>query len=197
MKQLTVLLVVCMMATSVLADEDDETLVSKEIESNGFGGMVLKLTEVNRQTAFVGGWRGGWIINHTYVIGGGVYALINNIRPTVIRSEKDLLLDMEYGGFEFEYVVNSPELIHFSIYTLIGAGKVKYRERDRPGADVYGSDRFFVAEPAVSFMLNVTNYFRMGVGSSYRYINGVNLEGTSNSRLRGLSANLTLKFGKF
>ena len=197
MRQLALWLFLCLMGTSALAAQNDETLISGKIESGGFGALVSKLTEIDGKTAIIGGGRGGWIINHTFVVGGGGYGLVNNIKPEGISSEKDLLLEMGYGGLEFEYIANSQRLIHYSIYTLIGGGSVEYRERDHSFEEVYASDGFFVAEPGVSFELNVTKSFRVGLGTSYRYINGVNLEGTSNSELRGLSANLTLKFGKF
>ncbi len=197
MRQLTLWLFLCLMGTSTLAAQNDETLISGKIESGGFGALVWKLTEINGETAIMGGGRGGWIINHTFVVGAGGYGLVNNIKPQGISSEKDLLLEMGYGGLEFEYIANSKKLIHYSIYTLIGGGNVRYRERDRSFEEAYVSDGFFVAEPGVSFELNVTKPFRVCLGTSYRYINGVNLEGTSNSELQGLSANLTLKFGKF
>jgi hypothetical protein len=197
MRQLTLWLFLCLMGTSALAAQNDETLISGKIESGGFGALVLKLTEIDGKTAIMSGGRGGWIINHTFVVGGGGYGLVNNIKPEGISSEKDLLLEMGYGGLEFEYIANSQRLIHYSIYTLIGGGSVEYRERDHPFEEVYASDGFFVAEPGVSFELNVTKCFRVSLGTSYCYINGVDLEGMSNSDLRGLSANLTLKFGKF
>lgn len=197
MRQLTLLLFLSILGTSALAAQNDETLISGKIESGGFGALVWKLTEINGETAIMGGGRGGWIINHTFVVGGGGYGLVNNMKPQGISSEKDLLLEMGYGGLEFEYIPNSQNLIHYSIYTLIGGGSVEYRKRAHPFDEAYVSDGFFVAEPGVSFELNVTKFFRVGLGTSYRYINGVNLEGTSNSELQGLSANLTLKFGKF
>jgi hypothetical protein len=197
MRQLTLWLFLCLMGTSALAAQDEETLISGKIESGGFGALVWKLTEINGETAIMGGGRGGWIINHTFVIGAGGYGLVNNMEPRGIHFEKYLVLELGYGGLEFEYIANSQRLIHYSIYTLIGGGNVTYRERDRPYEEAYVADGFFVAEPGVSFELNVTKFFRVGLGTSYRYINGVNLEGTSNSELQGLSANLTLKFGKF
>lgn len=197
MRQLTLWLFLCLMGTSALAAQNDETLVSGKIESGGFGGIVWKVTEISDETGVIMGARGGWIINHTFVVGGGGYSLVNNIKPEGISPEKDLLLAMGYGGLEFEYIANSQRLIHYSIYALIGGGSVEYRERDRLFGEAYVSDGFFVAEPGVSFELNVTKSFRVGLGTSYRYINGVNLEGTSNSELQALSANLTLKFGKF
>ena len=53
------------------ASAQDEQLVSGKIESGGFGAPVWKITQINGETAMLTGGRGGWIINHTFVIGGG------------------------------------------------------------------------------------------------------------------------------
>ena len=198
MKQLTVLLFLCMMVTSALAAKSDETLISGEVEHGGFGGPVVKLTEINGRTGILVGGRGGWIINHTFVLGGGGYGLASDIKAKEIGLGTILYLDMGYGGLELEYVVNSPKLIHLSFHTLIGAGSIGYRERDDHFEwDDDSDDIFFVAEPGANLMLNVTEFFRIGLGFSYRFINGVDLEGLSDSGLDGVSTNLTLKFGKF
>jgi hypothetical protein len=197
MRQLTLWLFLCLMGTSALAAQNDETLVSGKIESGGFGGIVWKVTEISDETGVIMGARGGWIINHTFVIGGGGYGLVNDIKAKKISPDTTLFLDMGYGGLEFEYIVNSPKLIHFTFYTLIGLGSVKYRNGDRSFDHNYGPYALRVAEPGVNLEVNVTEFFRVGLGANYRYIEGVDLKGISDSDLRGLSANLTLKFGKF
>jgi hypothetical protein len=56
---------------------------------------------------------------------------------------------------------------------------------------------FFVAEPEVNIMLNVTEYFRIGLGSSYRYVKGSNIQGFSDRDLSSYAVNLTFKVGVF
>lgn len=195
MRRLIVLLFLFIMGTP--AQAQDETLISGKIESGGFGGPVLKITEINDETGIMVGGRGGWIINHTFVIGGGGYGLANDIKAKDIISEQKLYLDMGYGGLEMECIINSSRLIHVSFHTLIGAGGINYEGHGRRFDYDDDSDAFFVAEPGANLMLNVTEFLRVGVGASYRYINGVDLQGFNDSDLDGASANLTLKFGKF
>ena len=195
MRRLMVFLFLLIMGAS--AQAQDETLISGKIESGGFGGPVLKITEINDETGIMVGGRGGWIINHTFVIGGGGYGLANDIKAKDVISVQKLYLDMGYGGLEMEYIINSSRLIHLSFHTLIGAGGINYEGRG--GRFDYNDDpdAFFVAEPGANVMLNVTEFLRVGVGVSYRYINGVDLVGLKDTDLDGASANLTLKFGKF
>lgn len=43
--------------------------------------------------------------------------------------------------------------------------------------------QLFVWQPGIKLNLNVTNWFRLGSGISYRYAGGVELEGTSDKAL--------------
>ena len=187
----------CMRATSVLAQEyQQQTLIDRMIEHGGFGGPVVKFTEINEDFALLVGGRGGWIVDHTFIIGGGGYGLSNEF-----KIEPDHLnWGMGYGGLELEYVYRSHELVHFSVQTLIGAGGVAYQDHGDWYDEDWNGDGFFVAEPGVNVLLNVIENFRIGLGASYRYIDGINedeTDFTSDSDLSGPSAVLTFKFGIF
>jgi hypothetical protein len=200
MKQWAVAFLFLLISTTAFAAEDEETLVRGKIEHNGFGALVVKLTEIHGETGVLLGLRGGWIINHKVVVGGGVYGLFNDIQAKGISYDERLDLDLTLGGFEFEYVSRSAKLIHYSLRALIGSGEVNYIGHDRPINDTlfyYHRESFFVAEPEVNLILNVTKFFRLGVGASYRFVSSVNLEGLTNSDLDGPSASLILKFGRF
>jgi hypothetical protein len=77
MKKIVVLLVF-VFTFSAFAQET--TLINGEIESGGFGGPVLKVTSINGENAVMIGGRGGWIINHSLVLGGGGYGLVTEVK---------------------------------------------------------------------------------------------------------------------
>jgi len=175
----------------------EHTLISGDIESSGFGGPVLKVTKFRGDVGLLVGGRGGWIINHAFVIGGGGYGLTTNVDAPLSNH----YLNVGYGGGMMECIVLSDKLIHLSVNTLIGAGGVGYRHRNWDDWDWdderdFG-DSFFVAEPGVDLILNVTRKFRIGMGASYRYVYGVGSRGLSDADMSGLSATFTFKFGKF
>ena len=58
-------------------------------------------------------------------------------------------------------------------------------------------DAFFVAEPSVNFELNIVSFFRIDLGTGYRFIFGINKEGLDDKDFSGIAGLLTLKFGKF
>ncbi len=185
----------------------EETLISKgNITHGGFGGPVIKYTQIKGEPALLVGGRGGWIINHSFIIGGGGYGLVNNIQsnnyPDIYYWPDKPYLNFGYGGLELEYVIQSDRLTHFSVCTLIGAGGISYR-KSIWNEDTYSndwnspSDAFFVFEPGLNVELNVISFMRINAGFSYRFISGENFDNLKNSDLAGPSAMLTFKFGKF
>jgi hypothetical protein len=174
--------------------EKDETLISGKIEYGGFGAPVLKSSEIGDDFAFLVGGRGGWILNHAFSIGGGGYGMVNRIVAEEVQGSP--VVQFGYGGIIFEYILNPRKMIHFSAATLIGAGGVGYLWEHWHGYDME-SAAFFVAEPEISVMLNVTEYFRMGVGGSYRYVKGASFPELSDRDLSSYAVNLTFKIGVF
>ena len=81
---------------------------------------------------------------------------------------------------------------------LIGGGGIGYRQPNDWDWDWDTNTRsFFVMEPTVRLMLNVTSFFRIGVGGGYRLISGTSLDELKDSDISGPSAEIVLKFGKF
>ena len=193
MRKFTVLLIIVVLASPVLAQ--DETLLGDDLESGGYGALVVKYGRImGTDGVFVGG-QGGWIINHTFILGGGGYGLANRI--TMDNSECPYL-GFGYGGLLLEYIISSRKMVHFSVQTLIGAGGVDYYgERCWHDDAIYRSDAFFALEPGGYLMLNLHKYVRTGIGASYRYINGVQYRDLSDSDLSGATAQIIVKFGAF
>jgi len=197
------------MAGPGLAEE--KTLIGDlgEIEHGGFGGPMVKFTQIDGEFGVLTGGRGGWIIDHRFVLGGGGYGLANNIgipiktkeeietegeNPEEIETEgenpEEQDLEMGYGGAMLEFIIASDALIHFSVDCLIGAGGMTTPESDK-------DDAFFVLEPGLNVMLNITQFFRFGAGVSYRYTQGVEFGELDDGDLSGAAAVLTFKFGSF
>ncbi|HPG37824.1 MAG TPA: hypothetical protein PLP19_07540 [bacterium] len=204
MKKLAFLLIIAFAFMQTVFAADEETLLGGDFTSGGFGGPVVKVSQVNNETAVLMGGRGGWIINHSLILGGGGYGLVNEIEaPGVFINGRQANLQFGYGGFEIEYVAHPMELLNYSVYLLIGGGSVENtiwdNDYDDDEYDDYDShqDNIYVVEPAVNVTLNVTSFFRVSGGVSYRYVTGVDIAGTSNEELTQPSYNLTFRFGKF
>jgi len=184
MKKHLLLIAALLAVSSPALAQEESTLVSGEFHSGGFGAPVVKFSSAMDKFAVFAGARGGWIINHTFVLGGGGYGLANDIKlaGTVSR------IEFGYGGLELEYINSSDNLIHFTVYTLIGGGGIS--------TDI-GDDGVFVLEPIVNAELNITTYFRINGGVGYRWVGGVDTPSLSSSDMSAVVGQLSLKFGAF
>ena len=199
MKKISIILVIAIIfGQQVFAQE--ETLLSGKITHGGFGGPVVKFTKIKGEFGVLVGGRGGWIINHTFVLGLGGYGLVNNIDANILQHEQVPFINLGYGGFEMEYIIHSDKVLHYSLIALIGGGAVTYRDRFDNDSDFdwdYGQNTFFVFEPSANIELNITDFFRIDAGIGYRFISGVDFDNLKNKDIAGPSGILTLKFGKF
>jgi hypothetical protein len=185
---------------SPLQAQEIQTLFDGDVSHGGFGGPVLKIGGVAGSTGLWVGGRGGWIINldenHAISLGGGGYGLVTEHEVIDPLIEEELYAMNGYGGFILEYTNRSYSLVHFTATSLIGAGGLMLR--DRSFEDVSDDpDTFFVLEPGVNVEVNVTGFFRIGAGASYRITSGINRFGFSDSDFSGFNGVITLKFGKF
>ncbi|UCE65959.1 MAG: hypothetical protein JSU85_14065 [Candidatus Zixiibacteriota bacterium] len=195
-----------MIATIILilsfpAYGQEETLISGRIESGGYGGVEVKFGNINGEWEVLVGGRGGWIINHEFVLGGAGYGLATRgeTNPGSIIPYLNEQFEMGYGGVLLAYIINSHKLIHLNIETLIGGGGIShYYGRDDGIFDTdFDDDAFFIIEPGVNFELNITKRLRFATGASYRITSGVEYLDLEDSDITGPAINLMLKFGKF
>ncbi len=181
-----------------------ETLLPEHFESGGFGGPVVKFTQIQGENSVLIGGRGGWIIGHQLILGGGGYGLANSMDiPEYQINNKPAEMHFGYGGLELEYIIHPTNLVHSSVYCLFGGGVVEYADNDglkwsdSGGYTATAMDEVWVIEPAVNATVNIATFFRISTGVSYRMVGGTKLAGTSNSDLSGAAVNLTFRFGKF
>ncbi len=199
---------ILIIAAVLPAAAQEKTLFSGEIESGWCGGPFIKIGSLMDETGFLIGGQGGWIINHRLKLGGKGYILMN---PVEVEGLENVVAGFGCGGALLEYIIASDELVHGSLECMIGAGGVYNDVRDytdRYDRIEYTGDGCFVVEPGLNMILNVTRYFRIGTGVTYRWVNGVDYEAgapyvqreykrITDSDLSGISLQITFSFGKF
>jgi len=195
-----------LVSSTLLLSQEDETLVDiGKIEHGGYGALAINFTNVKNDIGVMVGGYGGWLINHSFMIGGGGFGLANNIEaPTAAQpqgakttSEDLLYLKEGYGGLILEYIFNSSKLLHYNIQTLVGGGGVTYSLKNQYDVAEDKNSSFFVWEIGANAELNVVTYFRLCLGAKYRLVSGVEMVGLSDSDLSGANLALTFKFGSF
>jgi hypothetical protein len=195
---------VCIVGVAPLEAQRNETLLgnNRSTRFGGFGGPVVKFSRMAGEDAVINGGRGGVIINRRLVLGGGGYSLSSENIRTGFRFDntEPASLRLDYGGLEVEYITRPSELVHVTFYTLFGGGQAYY-ESVRETSGTVSTQRLdsdvIVIEPAVTLELNVTRWFRTGIGFGYRYVNGSDLPLATDGALGGGAGTLSFKFGRF
>jgi hypothetical protein len=201
MKRILAAFVALASAAAVAEEEhpEAEVLISGHVDHGGYGGPEMRFTTVRGEGAVLLGGRGGWIIDHTFVIGGAGYGLVNRIaapdsaQPASGRYD----LNFGYGGVFIEGIILPRNLWHLSVASLFGGGGVGYMDHDLHDAQTHATAAVFVWEPSATFEFNVVKFLRIDLGASYRLVRGVDLAGLRNADLSGFSGMLAFKFGRF
>lgn len=201
MKSAAVLLILVLASFTLLAQEQETLLKTEKVEHGGYGALTVKFSQINEKFGVLVGGYGGWLINHSLMIGGGGYGLANRIPADdeVQLQAPDKILDIQfgYGGFMMEYIFDSNRLFHYNVKMLVGAGGVGYALRDDFNATDTKQSACFVMELDANVEMNVTDYMRICVGAAYRHVGGNDLVGLEDSDLAGPSGVVTFKFGSF
>jgi len=190
---------------SVIYAQEETIIGENEITTGGYGAPVIKFTSINSQFGVLVGARGGWILDHSITLGVGGYGLVNNVEVNGNSDERSPLLNFGYGGIDLGYIMKWHKLLHASFNFLIGGGAVGERMNfnvfglnlNLPNLGMIKNHNFFIAEPEADFELNIVKFCRIDIGASYRFISGAKQNGLSNTDLSGVSAIMTLKFGRF
>ncbi len=197
----TVLLLIIFILPATSKAQQTSTLVNGEVNHGGFGSLLFGVTSINGGTAYLRGMRGAWTLKfrkgHSLNIGAGKYRTYLGFNSTGLTQPgtNNPELTTQYGGFELEYLNRTNNLVHFGLQTMIGSGTVQYRDRDIQREK--RSDRYFAFQPGFNLHLNITPWFRFSTGLFYRYAGGVDLEGTDDKSLSGITGILGLRFGWF
>ena len=170
-----------------------------------------RFTEVNGEFATLAGVYGGWLTDRTLLIGGGGYWLAN----------RDDDFKMQYFGGVVRWNIGGHRRLGVSTGALIGVGDATLarsygdlfgaapvgdtssRFRGGRGSQGFGrvvtsdtlvriDDDFFIAEPQVNALWNITRWMRLDAGVGYRIIGASDLLG---DELRGVSGSIALQFG--
>ncbi len=192
--------------------ERPQTLLSGPVHHGFYFAPVTKISRIDGETALLAGGKMAWLINHRFAIGFAGYGRIDDLGWNWDcdwdRNWKRNIdsTQMGYGGLYLESVFSPLNVLRISGAVLIGAGALLTPEIGifvqeecsiRSGNCIRRDvDVFFAFEPEINLEAGITRYFTLGLGLSYRFVSGVDELRSSNGRMSGPSAALTLKFGR-
>ncbi len=185
--------------------EPTNTLLGDGAKVRGFGSLDMRMTEMKDDLGLLMGAHGGIILNNHFVIGLGGYGLTSNFKIENAETPDDLYLYGGYGGLILGGIFSPKQVVHIYTPILIGAGGMEVTDRNyfnnfnrpAPIGTFSETSAFFVVEPGLEVEVNITRFFKIGLGASYRFIRESDLTMVTNKDLSGFSGGLSLKFGKF
>ncbi|MEQ8903656.1 hypothetical protein [Ekhidna sp.] len=188
-------------------DEEVKSLLSTKNDLNAFGAADLKVGDFKGERGLLVGAYGGFIINRRYLFGVAGYGLVTKVEFEGVvpgaTEPKNLNLHGGYGGVLIGGTIAHKELVHISIPIVLGAGSLEVVDKDfflnNPADSEFTIENsvFFVAEPGIELEFNITKYFRLGAGMTYRYISGTELENVKDEDVSGTTAMISFRFGRF
>ena len=162
---------------------------------------ALELTELKGQLGLLAGGRAGILLDDTFGVGMGGYGLVApNVDVTVGTAQKRI--GVGYGGLILDYYLFPKEWLNFSLGVLIGAGGAGTADRMGIGMGMMGGggalqSSFLLVEPQVHAFVNLTRFLSLGAGATYRFSNGPQMNGFTDTDFSGFSGSILLRFGWF
>jgi len=212
MKNIFLIIIFLFSSLSIFSQESEngeiKTILGnvKVTKITAFGGPVMNFTLIDNNFAFMLGGGGGCLLNDHFFFGGYGMGLVNKIYAKQNISDhensntdiyKNMKLDYGSGGIWLGYIFLGKSPIHPLIHTQIGWGNINITDLNDLKT-IYYSDNIFIINPTIEADLNITRFFRIGIGANYRLTLGVNkLLGYNNNNFSGPGGFLTFKFGYF
>ncbi len=189
------ILAALLISTGLTAQE--QTLLGSNMTHGGYGSWGVQIAQVNGQTAYLSTSQLAWLINHRYTVGLGGYNLIASVDGPLTFDSQSQYISLDMGGVELGYIFSPNKMLHGSFRVLASMGQVSYHNSDLDSSWQGEKNLITSISPSVDLMVNLTTFVHLGVTANYRLVNGVDLEGLSNSDLSGPSVGAVIQFGKF
>jgi hypothetical protein len=214
MKKLLLSAAILVLLTSSLRSQDtlvynhknDEikTLFGNHRARGFYGSFTMGYSLIDGRDAVMMGGRLSWITNHSIAIGLGGTGFINEFHYSSVQNNQ-VFLTGGYGGIYIEPILMPKFPIHLSFPVLLGAGGISYVSEDANYHMNFIEDgaAFLIAEPSAELEFNITRFFRISLGTSYRFPTPFDIGSSGGSKtasaesLRGWTYNISFKFGKF
>ena len=157
----------------------------------------FKVTKVDHKSSGLAGGYAGFVIDDSFFVGGGAYALATNTRNR----------EMVYGGLVLQWLARANETFGFGAKALLGGGNsesfstVQVLDRGHlTNERVQFRQDFYVAEPEVDAIVRLAKHLQLTVGAGYRFTgsdrNGRDIGfGIPDSRLSGAVGSIGLQIG--
>ena len=192
MRRLSAIVAFALLTLPALAAE--RTLLDEEDVWKLYTEPSVRVTDVNGNSATLAGIGIGAILNDQLSLGVEGNGLINDIK---VDSAGDVIVrsfDWWYAGATVGYTFFASDLVHLNISSLFGGGELHTHPDPALREE---SVAFAVIEPRAMAFINVTDTVEFGVGMSYRYINGFELDSVDDDNIDDIAWVASFRVSEF
>ena len=147
-----------------------------------------------------------YVANRKFEIGlsGTVFGSVQPNNTNVYRGD-EILLAGAYGGLHLEPILFGNRFISISFPLMIGGGGITILEKKDNGDfdetplenDTYDYDSYFIVEPGVNLLYNVSRFLQIETGIRYRISESFRLPFYGRDNIQGFSVGIGIKIGVF
>ncbi|MBN1949607.1 MAG: hypothetical protein JW801_00285 [Bacteroidales bacterium] len=186
-------------------DREFETVFHREkgdLFISGFGGPQMAFSAIGDNFAHYMGGGGGVIVNNFFFGGYGV-GLTTPVVYKNSASTSDIPgirynIEFGHGGLWTGFILARKRPVHLSVSTQFGWGEISQVEYSYD-YDPISSESVFVLTPIIELEMNLSHFFKVGIGGSTSLVSGNGIIQTPYevSDFLKPSVYLTFKFGWF
>jgi hypothetical protein len=184
-------------------DREIKTLLGDDRPSGWYGSFSTGYSNIDDEHAILFGARFSWLPSQSIGIGLGATGFINefHFEPSIGR---EVSLTGGYGGIYIEPILFPRSPVHLSFPILLGGGGISFISQDENFNNnlIEDSKAFLIVEPSAELELNITRFFRLALGASYRLpssfdVGRPGIYTIDVDALKTMSYTITFKFGRF
>lgn len=211
MKKLITAVFILFIFNSLIAQTDEtEDYVEFDDRKNIVHGFYLGITphygRISGEHAGFLNIKLAYVANRKLEVGfsGTVFGSVQPNNTNVYRGD-EVLIAGAYGGLHLEPIFYGNRFISVSFPLMIGGGGVTILEKKENGDfdetpienDNYDYDSYFIVEPGVNVLYNVSRFLQIETGIRYRFTESFRLPFYGRDNIRGFSVGIGLKIGIF
>lgn len=187
-------------STAYMQGQETDDYIQFDDRKNVVHGVYLGLNfhygELDGQSTYFGGAKIAYVANQKFEVGFSGVGFFSDQNANGPIDEHDIVGG--YGGLHLEPIFFGDSQFSLSLPMLIGAGGVAHYFDRFEYVHYEDWDPFFVFEPGVSILYNISSHLQFEMGVKYRLTSDLDdLFPGSLENLNGLSGGIGLKIGVF
>lgn len=174
----------------------------KNVVHGVYAGLTTYFGEINSKNTYIMGFKLAYVANRKLEVGfagGALYS--RNYLSEFVNENSDLIGG--YGGIHIEPILFGKSKVSLGFPLFLGFGgagfaKDDYRKGNQNGDPQFVDwDSFFLVEPGVNLLYNLSRYVQLEAGVKYRISTKLELNPNQIKSINGFSAGVGVKIGVF